>query len=551
MSSPELLLTHKFIPHKGKDEKGNRIEYYRDTILISFSYDTGKFQMGINDYISNETNLENFKKDFKDFENLAKRRNKTFVVWTTHLKQLLSLIKEIAPDGETIERKNEVKGVQVWIYRTKKFEFRNFDIISAKTDLNVLKKSYDFPSTSPCGVMKDYLEMRKEQGFNSWTKLNYSFVYMEKKLFEKGIDPKIVASSTPTEYDFNNFMKMCRHGILAINKNFKGKFLENVFGPDKSSAYPAGFVSLKMPLDRFFSIKEPSIDMIRKLMRAGKRFYVEIKAKKKFEGILFEMPDDYEKIGDEYYYVLTDFDLAAALKLYDFNENGVSLIRIRVAFETGYLPIEIREKIVSLYNQKQSNKGKSKTKYYTAKTTLDAIWGKAIQRDKYDWKRLYYNRLIKPQWSIWAASYLRYEIVCLIEQIGLENVVAIDTDGIKTKGDFTPIFDAWNEKIRQANKDAGFDSEIGTWDTSEHYDEFIQFEKKVYAEVINGEIECKYAGCRKEAWKQFYSVDGIKKLKEKQPIPADYCCSYGISYNNGSLKVYQCGYNLGGEIFEV
>lgn len=74
---------------------------------------------------------------------------------------------------------------------------------------------------------------------------------------------------------------------------------------------------------------------------------------------------------------------------------------------------------------------------------------------------------------MWSASYLRYEIICLIEKIGVENVVAIDTDGIKTEGNFTSIFEAHNEEIRKANREAGFESEIGTWDTSEYYNEFI------------------------------------------------------------------------------
>lgn len=548
MISPKLLPTKDYKVCKGKDEAGNTIEYYADRILISFEYATKKFQLGVNEFGTKEVNLKNFKILFKEFEALTARRRKHFVIWTTHLKSLLPLIKELAPGGTTVERKNEVKESQVWVYRTEKFEFRNFDIISNQTDLSVLKESYDFPSTG-CGIMRDYLEMRKAQGFTTWARLNYSFVYMENRLFSRDIDSKIVVNSTPTEYEFNNFMKMCRHGILAIDKSLKQKLISNIYGPDKSSAYPSGFISIKMPIGRFYST-ENSFKNVKKLWDKGIRFYVVIRCKKKFEGILFETSNDYQKIGNEYYYVLTDFDLAAALKLYDFNEIGVKLVNVRVSETTDYLPNEIRERIISLYNQKQLNKGKNKSAYYTAKTTLDAIWGKAIQRTPYNWKNQA-SKLIKPQWSLWTASYLRYEIVCLIEQIGIENVIAIDTDGIKTIGDFTSIFEAHNEEIRKANKEAGFESEIGTWDTSEYYEQFIQFEKKVYAEVINGKIECKFAGCRKPAWKEFYKENGIEKLKQRQPIPASCCCSYGVLYKNGELKVYKTGYNLGGDLFGI
>ena len=460
---------------------------------------------------------------------------------------------EIAPGGVKVERKNEIKGTQVWVYRTENFEFRNFDIISNQTDLSVLKESYGFPSVSGVGIMRDYLEMRKAQGFTTWARLNYSFVYMENKLFSKEIDSKIVINSTPREYDYNNFLNMCRHGIIVIRQSLKNEMISNVYGPDKSSAYPSGFVSLKMPIGRFFSVpkEERTFAKIKELWQAGERFYVIIRTKNKFDGLLFETDDDYKKIGDWYQYILTDFDLAAALKIYNFSEMGVRLVNIRVSETTNYLPNEIREKVISLYNQKQLNKGKNKSAYYTAKTTLDAIWGKAIQNNPYNWKQQSF-KIIKPQWSLWASSYLRYEIICLAEKIGFENIVAIDTDGIKTIGDFTSIFEAHNEEIRKANKEAGFESEIGTWDTSEYYEQFIQFEKKVYAEVINGKIECKFAGCRKPAWKEFYKENGIEKLKQRQTIPASYCCSYGVLYKNGKIKVYKSSYNLsGGDKFGI
>lgn len=547
MGNLKLLPTKDYKVCKGKDEAGNPIEYYADRVLISFNYETQKFQIAINDSSKKGLSVVELKKAFLEFKALINRRSKTFVVWTTHLKSLLPLLMEIAPGGATIERSNELKGTVVWIYRTEKFEFRNFDIISNQTDLNVLKESYNFPSISDCGIMRDYLEMRKSQGFTTWARLNYSFIYMENKLFGRGIDPSLTLNSTPSEYDYNNLMQMCRHGILVVDQTQKGNLISDIYGPDKSSAYPSGFVSLKMPLGRFITV-ESSFTCVQNLWNKGERFYVVIRTKKKFNGILFETENDYRKVDDWFYYVLTDFDLAAALKLYSFE--GVELVNVRVSETTDYLPIEIRKKVISLYNQKQANKGKNQSAYYNAKTTLDAIWGKALQKNSYNWKQQA-SKLIKPQWSLWSASYLRYEIICLIEKIGVENVVAIDTDGIKTSGNFTPIFEVHNEEIRKANKEAGFESEIGTWDTSEHYDEFIQFEKKVYAEIIDDRIECKFAGCRKPAWKQFYSVNGIKKLKEKQPIPADYCCSYGVQYKNGVMRVYGSRYNLGGDIFGI
>lgn len=547
MGNLKLLPTKDYKVCKGKDEAGNPIEYYADRILISFNYETQKFQIGVNDLSKKGLSVAELKKAFLEFKALTNRRSKTFVVWTTHLKSLLPLLMEIAPGGATVERSNELKGTVVWIYRTNKFEFRNFDIISNQTDLNVLKESYNFPSISDCGIMRDYLEMRKKQGFTTWARLNYSFIYMENKLFGRGIDSSLTINSTPSEYDYNNLMQMCRHGILAIDQNQKGNLISDIYGPDKSSAYPSGFVSLKMPIGRFITV-ENSFACVKDLWNKGERFYVVIRTKEKFNGILFETENDYKKVDDWFYYVLTDFDLAAALKLYNFK--GVELVNVRVAETTNYLPNEIREKVISLYNQKQANKGKNQSAYYNAKTTLDAIWGKALQKNSYNWKQQA-SKLIKPQWSLWSASYLRYEIVCLIEKIGVENVIAIDTDGIKTKGNFTSIFEAHNEEIRKANKEAGFESEIGTWDTSEYYEQFIQFEKKVYAEVINGEIECKFAGCRKPAWKQFYSVDGAQKLKEKQPIPSSFCCSYGVQYRNGVMRVYGSSYNLGGDIFGI
>ena len=88
-----------------------------------------------------------------------------------------------------------------------------------------------------------------------------------------------------------------------------------------------------------------------------------------------------------------------------------------------------------------------------------------------------------------------------------EDLVAIDTDGIKTKYSkkkSIEIFFERNEEIKQELAAAGFpNTKIGTWKFEGTFKKFIQYEKKVYAYEDEEGLHCKFAGCNKEQLDNF------------------------------------------------
>ena len=89
--------------------------------------------------------------------------------------------------------------------------------------------------------------------------------------------------------------------------------------------------------------------------------------------------------------------------------------------------------------------------------------------------------------------------------------MSCDTDGIKTQHpDSAAIFEQRNKEIREENARAGFiNTEIGLWKHEGLYPRFIQFGNKVYAYEDGGELVCKFAGCLKSAWKEYFKGDDL------------------------------------------
>ena len=99
--------------------------------------------------------------------------------------------------------------------------------------------------------------------------------------------------------------------------------------------------------------------------------------------------------------------------------------------------------------------------------------------------------------------------------------VACDTDSIKTQNPAaTQIFEERNKEILEENKAAGFDTRIGLWKFEGLYPNFIQFGNKVYAYEHEGKINCKFAGCLKEASQAYFEKlsieEGIKELQNPE-----------------------------------
>lgn len=453
------------------------------------------------------------------------------------------------------------KGKKLWRLYNDEFEIRNFNIISNSEDLKSLKKSCGFnEKLSGADIMKSFLLLRGKQGLKGWAKINYSFAYCANKLFFKGLENLKYKNekSIPNLENYRLIQRCNKSGLLDYMKEYKNVLLNEVTGWDMSSAYPAQFINQKMPIGKFMPMPADN-KSLKMAIDNDWSFLVEIKTKDKLIDIA---RNACEEKDDGYYYVMTDWDVKR-YKLLGVKVKG-TIINLRVCKEKDYLDYEFRKRIVEYYEDKQNSKGVNNEMYFEKKTTLDAIWGKGLQEfnpeSEEQLRRRYYrnhNRYLLPQWSLWGAAATRYEMAKAIKELidnDEDDFVACDTDGIKFRGEHNEYFEKRNKEIIEKNAAAGFpDCEIGTWKFEGCFENFIQFGYKQYAFSLNGELTCKFAGCSKDAWKNYFKDKSIEECfellsSEDIMIPA---ASKKYNWVNGNLLVVNSGYKPGDENLET
>lgn len=538
--------------------------YYRDLVVIHIDLANGgqsqiivnKTRSKYSDVFSTIGFLNNIVKLRK--EKGCKQIYRT-VVWVNNLK-----INEVLFSGFNFERQeyDGKKGKKLWRLYNDEFEIRNFDLITNCEDLEALRKSCGFEEKlSGAQIMRRFLMLRDKQGLKGWAKLNYSFAYCANKLFFKGLeDLKYSNSNSVPNLETYNLIQNCNQaGFLYYNRNDRKVLLEGINGWDISSAYPAQFVNQKMPVGQFRTMAANS-KSLRAAMENDWAFIVKIKTTKKLDNNVMNIECEEDENG--YYYTMNDWDV----KCFKLLEIGIvgTVVDIKVCKEKEYLDDGFRKRIIEYYTDKQNSKGVNSELYFERKTTLDAIWGKGLQefnpQSEEDIKKRYYrnhNRYILPQWSLWGAAATRYEMIKAIVEISkesVEDVVACDTDGIKFRGEHNEYFEKRNKEIIAKNAAAGFPNcEIGTWKFEGCFENFIQFGYKQYAFSLNGELTCKFAGCSKNAWKDYFKDKSIEECfellsSEDIMIPA---AIKRYNWVNGNLLVVNSGYKPGDENLET
>lgn len=416
------------------------------------------------------------------------------------------------------------------------FEIRNFDLICNTDDLEKLKTSYCLESNSEVGTMRAFLKMREEQGLRGWAQINFSFSYCELKVLYSGIKKEDVPAShwtmIPNLSVYRDLQRGIQHGVLANHSNLERLWWKNCIESwDLSSAYPSKLVNMKMPMGKFIRLEEDEItpDILIKLRESEKYYYIRANFNKRLRVI--DCPifngNDCEEIDGRFYYTLTNFDLEA-MKLwgFDFAGNDFKVSIIRVAEFKDYIWKPVRQRIYERWVEKQENKKTNYAAYFRAKTAIDAIWGKSIQEFNPKDNRKISNRFRKidhfilPQWGLWTCAAIRLEMIKVIVSLEKHEFIAGDTDGIKTLGDRSDLFEERNRIIKKANEEAGFPSDIGTWHYEGCFDNYMFLKSKFYAYSINGELVCKFAGCNN--WKSFFkdkTIDEVFEFLEENDVP--------------------------------
>lgn len=154
--------------------------------------------------------------------------------------------------------------------------------------------------------------------------------------------------------------------------------------------------------------------------------------------------------------------------------------------EMDYLPEESRESIKAVYDNKLAAKGTDN--YDGFKQMFNRIFGYFITTYEKDGELKIRDKDVPYQIGLWIISQQRQIMLNAIEAVGLENVVAAHTDGIKVVGNFNSTFEEINLRRGSVYKD------LGEWKLEEVIDR-IQYLSNVKAKYeVNGELKMKHGG---------------------------------------------------------
>lgn len=521
------LLNYKTNPPKG-DRHGNY--YYQDWIFVYFdTKENRRNQFFMNDdaRCCTLSEIAEWYKIIKEMRFKKRRSNKnTTVIWCNKLSAAIWFWKQFGEWEEKWYEAKQAREKSLWSLRNDWCEIRNFDLICNTDDLEKLKKSYEFESNSEVGTMRAFFKMREEQGLKGWVEINYSFAHCELKSFYSQIDksaaPQDHYSMIPNLSVYQELQKGIKHGVLINHEGLERLWWKNcVESWDLSSAYPSKFVNMKMPMGKFERVENIHAGTLKELMTSDKYFYARVNFNHQLreeDCPIFNGMDGEERDG-RWFYTLTNFDLEA-MKLtgFDLGAADARFTIIRVAEYKDYIWKPIRELIYKRWVEKQESKKTNYSKYFRAKTAIDAIWGKSIQEFNPTSNKQIANRFTKiqhfilPQWGLWCCAAVRLEMIKAIIKLGKNEFLAGDTDGIKTLGDQSLIFNELNEKIRMDNAAAGFPSDIGTWHFEGKFDNYIFIKSKFYAYSQEDKLTCKFAGCN--TWEEFFKDFTIEKVFE-------------------------------------
>lgn len=549
-----LLSTAKNPPSKSGD-----VLYMQDLICIYFDLKTNWSMFYINGTVRGFKSLEEFKTEIGGITEEIREKNRSgkklkAVVFINDL----DVVKMILPDGQASNATKSKNGVRYMLeFETDSFQFRNFNIIFNNRTQRIQKLYPDLPI---CVGMAEFI---KSLGL-PLKHCRYSLAYVSKRIFYADIKSELWEDTKQNHRmirDLQTWQDMQAGNQGGALSSFSGAsdirfdILYDIGSYDKKSAYPSYFIR-----DRFFPVGKITriignasyrLRILRGLIGRRAWFKIVINCAGAIDELaLFRTASktDVFEYGVEFwdYYTLKDcgIDIFNILTL-----QGVTF-RLYATEKTGYMPDCFRRKIIDLYNKKNALP-KNSAERFMIKTQLDMIYGKGLQ--KYDFKtdrdviRKYTLRgenFLSPAMSMHVVAGVRHEVLKISARFA-GDCIAIDTDGVKidlyTAGEETvsEFFEAVNDFILDANRAAGFDSDIGIWDHEYTAERFIQFAPKVYAYQEQDELPvCKFAGIsERHLLKYLQQLDGDPfEIWNRDGIHAKTCNGWHYLTDIGFLE---------------
>lgn len=514
-----LLSVAKNKPHKVGDKY-----FLRDIITVYFDLRINWWQACVNgtvkagkDVESFENFVESLKEEIKQRSRKDKQRKAIIFI------NDLDVVRFVLPDGQRTEATKEKAGIKYSLeYESEFFVFRNFNIIANSKAEKILKM---FPGLTLCEAMTEFLKMFDLPIIN----IRYSLAYITKKIFYKDIKAELWADTAKnnripkTRQIYYDMLAGNQGGLLSSfeNSGLLFQVLHNIGSFDKRSAYPSYFINDRFfPVGRVFEVKGGDcfrISAAKKAVKNGQWFKVVIDSPEEIPELKYFTSGQPNFYGVKYCYGVELFDYKILEKCgVDFW--GIlpgNKFRVYRTDKTGYLPQCFREKVMYLYNIKNAFPDKNSPKRFMIKTQLDMLYGKGLQKFEFYTDDQLFKKyccrgenFLLPQMSMHVVAAMRHELLVIMSKFQ-HDCIAFDTDGTKLNLDAIgtqkaiEFFDAVNDYITQKNINAGFYSNIGTWDFEYIAKEFIQFAPKVYAYSDSSGLHCKFAGVPERCLKKY------------------------------------------------
>lgn len=417
------------------------------------------------------------------------------------------------------------------------------------------------------GYVRDLCRERTLKGTNKW---GYS---------------KLIKNLTLGVDEYQQLKKAYTGGFTHANIHYVDKIIKDVYSIDFTSSYPAVMLSEKYPMSKAYTTTITNNNDLKNMVNAyccvfNVTFY-NIGSKVDFENYIsisrcYQIQNYIANNGrvveaDILSMTLTEQDFKIINIMYSWDKMEISQFRY---YEKDYLPKEIIEVILELYEKKTSLKGVDYkvVEYMVSKGMINSLYGMCVTdpcRDENvyttEWVKNNVNiaealktynqsrtRFLYYPWGVWVTAYARKNLFTGIIEFGNDYVYS-DTDSIKCIN-----YEKHLEYINKYNNDIknkiskclkhyniddskyapktikGVSKPLGVWDFEGKYKRFKTLGAKRYM-YEDDDLHITIAGVNKKAGVEYLkrtykNNDNIfKAFKEDISFPPEY--SYqGKSY---------------------
>jgi hypothetical protein len=459
---------------------------FRDIII----YYDGNVLINEKVYPYNEYTLTELIESAKGFTN---SKNSKFQIWVWDMNP--DFIKEeILLRFDNVKSLNKQKnGRQYFI--TDNFVFTSFKVIitqgidfvkSGKEPLEILKE-----------LVIDYRKSFRRVNYYANTHTAYCIKWAQKEFGYNAIKADLKRETIENSRCPGIETKLLetlvygnKAGVTWHNSTHEEKFLEHVYSYDAKSAYPSMCFYPDFPLGKLQNYK-PLAENLYTCFSRGYWFAAEFVSEE-----IIELPGqtfrpyyknkEPHRFKDGYHYTVTPYDYLNLIQHFNYNpveDKRLKMTRLCGTHEVGYLNKEYLDYWYKLYQAKSKATGIQKLKckgalnYQIGKGHTPSIIGKTA-KERCHW---YTNNYMCPQFAQHIVAHQRYTITRLACKLGIENVLSLSTDCIKSLDPrLETIIEEFNYEQAKRMFDLGYtDTDLGQWE-QDNYRWLVFFRDRVY-----------------------------------------------------------------------